>query len=243
MKTRLIGAILAIVLALTGSVVLTGYVKGADVRAAAGAKLVPVYVISAEIPAGTTGEQVQQYLTEKTIQASAVVPGHVTKLSALTGKVADVTLQPGEQLIASRWVDPAKRTAHGDVALPTGMQAVTVALPVEHVVGGTVKPGDTVGVVISTDKVPASSDNPITKQILHKVLVTAVQEGTSTPPSKGADTPAQPATAVMVTLALLTPDVEQLVWGQEWGSVWLTIEPKEADESGSRIVNGKVVFP
>lgn len=243
MKTRLIGAILAIVLALSGTVVLTGYVKGADARAAAGAELVPVYLITTEIPAGTAAEQVQKYLSEKKIQASAVVPGRVTKLSALAGKVADVDLKRGEQLIASRWVDPATRAAAGNVPLPTGMQAVTVALRVEQVVGGAVKPGDTVGVVISTDKAPASSDNPFTTQSLHKVLVTGVQEGETVASAESADAPAEPASTIMVTLALTTPNVEKVVWGQEWGSVWLTLEPKDADEGGSRTVNGKVVFP
>lgn len=243
MKTRLIGAILAIVLALTGTVVLTGYVKGADARAAAGAELVPVYLITSEIPEGTTVEQAQKNITIKKIQASAVVPGHVTKISALKGKVAEVDLQPGEQLISSRWVDPADRIAAGDVPLPAGKQAVTVALRVEQVVGGTVKPGDTVGVVISADKMPGSTENPLTKQSLHKVLVTAVQEGETTAPVADAKAPAEPASTIMVTLALTTPDIEKLVWGQEWGSVWLTLEPKDADEKGSRVVNGKVVFP
>jgi pilus assembly protein CpaB len=243
MKTRLIGAILAIVLALTGTVVLTGYVRGADARAAAGAELVPVYVVAAAIPGGATVEQAQKSLTVKKIPASAVVPGHVTKLSTLEGKVAEVDLQPGEQLISSRWVNPADRAAAGDVPLPAGTQAVTVALRVEQVVGGTVKPGDTVGVVISTDKLPGSPDNPLTIQSLHKVLVTAVQEGETTAPAADAKTPAKPASTIMVTLALTTPDIEKVVWGQEWGSVWLTLEPKDADETGSRIVNGKVVFP
>lgn len=244
MKTRLIGAILAIVLALTGTVVLTGYVKGADARAAAGAELVPVYVVTSEIPGGATLEQAQKSLAVKKIQASAVVPDHVTKLSALAGKVAEVDLKPGEQLISSRWVDPAARiAAAGEVPLPKGKQAVTVALRVEQVVGGTVKPGDTVGVVISTDKVPGSPQSPLTTQVLHKVLVTAVQQGETTAPAADAKTPAKPVSTIMVTLALTTPDIEKLVWGQEWGSVWLTLEPKDADEKGSRVVNGKVVFP
>ncbi|RNE62112.1 Flp pilus assembly protein CpaB [Cryobacterium tepidiphilum] len=243
MKTRLIGAILAIVLALSGTVVLTGYVRGADARAAAGAELVPVFLVTAEIPAGTTAEQAQKSITAKKIQASAVAPGHVTKLSALAGKVAEVDLKPGEQLLSSRWVDPAARAAAGDVPLPVGKQAVTVALRVEQVVGGAVEPGDTVGVVISADKAPGAADNPLTAQALHKVLVTAVQEGETTAPVQDVKTPAEPASTIMVTLALTTPDIEKLVWGQEWGSVWLTLEPEDANEKGSRVVNGKVVFP
>ena len=247
MKTRLIGAILAIVLAVVGTVVLTGYVQGADARATSGAEMVSVYVVTEEIPAGTAAEKISDLIAEKKIPAIAAVPGRVTKLSALAGRVADATLQPGEQLLTSRWVDSAELAARGDVTLPDGMQAVTIALPVEHVVGGTIKAGDTVGVVITASIKPAggSEEQPVSKQVFHKVLVTAVQEGTMTSPAKGqdgADAASEPVSSVMVTLARTTPDIEKLVWGQEFGSVWLTLETAKAEETGSRIVDGNAVF-
>lgn len=247
MKTRLIGAILAIVLAVVGTVVLTGYVQGADARATNGAEMVSVYVVTEEIPAGTAAEKIGDLISEKKIPAIAAVPGRVTKLSALAGRVADATLQPGEQLLTSRWVDSAQLAARGDVTLPDGMQAVTIALPVEHVVGGTIKAGDTVGVVITASIKPAggSEEQPVSKQVFHKVLVTAVQEGTMTSPAKGqdgADAASEPVSSVMVTLARTTPDIEKLVWGQEFGSVWLTLENAKAEETDSRIVDGNAVF-
>ncbi|TFD55170.1 Flp pilus assembly protein CpaB [Cryobacterium frigoriphilum] len=243
MKTRLIGAILAIVLAVAGTVVLTGYVGGADSRAARGAELVSVYVVTAEVPAGTEAEALGDFIEQKKIPALAVVPGHVTKLSALTGLVAESALKPGEQLITSRWVDASTLSVRGAVGLPDGMQAVTLALSVDRVVGGTVRAGDTVGVVITaTAQAPGSDDEvAISKQVFHKVLVTAVQDGVLTPVDKG-DAPAEAVAAVMVTLARTTPDIEKLVWGQQFGSVWLTIEPDAADETGSRVVDGSVVF-
>ena len=244
MKTRLIGAILAIVLAVVGTVVLTGYVNSADVRAAAGSELVEVYLVEEEIPAGTEAAAIGDFITAKQIPALAAVPGRVTKLSDLKGLVADATLMPGEQLLESRWVTPAEQAASGDVALPEGMQAISIALPVERVVGGTIKPGDTVGVVISATIKGAdgAEDTPISRQVFHKVLVTAVREGTSTPPAEGADAPAEAFDTVMVTLARPTADLQKLVWAQEFGSVWLTIEPETADETGSAAIGGSTVF-
>lgn len=244
MKSRIIGSILALVLAVTGTVVLTGYVRGADARASAGAEFVRVYVVTAEIPVGTTAEDVRQFVAPKQIPAMAATTGRVTELGALTGLVADVALLPGEQLIAARWVEPARLSARGEVAVPDGMQAITIALPVERVVGGTVKAGDTVGVVISATTRPAGATEDVTlsKQVFHKVLVTAVQPGTTTLPTEGADAPSDPVSAIMVTLARPTADVEKIVWGQEFGSIWLTLEPSEADESGSRRVDGATVF-
>ncbi|HSP76532.1 MAG TPA: Flp pilus assembly protein CpaB [Cryobacterium sp.] len=244
MKTRLIGAILAIVLAVVGTVVLTGYVNSADVRAAAGSELVEVYLVAEEIPAGTEAGAISDLITAKQIPALAAVPGRVTKLSDLKGLVADTALMPGEQLLESRWVTPAERAASGDVALPEGMQSVSIALPVERVVGGTIKPGDTVGVVISADfKISADvEDSRITRQVFHKVLVTAVRGGTSTPPADGADAAAEASDTVMVTLARPTADIQKLVWGKEFGTVWLTIEPTTADETGSAAIGGGTVF-
>lgn len=244
MKTRLIGAILAIVLALVGTVVLTGYVRDADARAADGAAFVPVYVVTTEIPTGTAVGAIGSFIDVKRIPTIAAVPGRVTKLSAIAGKVAEVSLKPGEQLIKSRWVDPAELAAQGDVTLSEGMQALTLALPVEQVVGGTVKAGDSVGVIITATKKSAdgSPDVPVSKQVFHKVLVTAVQQGATTTPTKKADAEAEPVSVVMVTLARTTPDLEKIVWGQEFGTVWLTIEPKMANETGSSMVDGNIVF-
>jgi Flp pilus assembly protein CpaB len=243
MKTRLIGAILAIVVALAGTVVLTGYVRGADARAAAGAEMVTVYVVADEIAAGTPAEDIEKSIAKRQVPAAAAVDGRVEDLTGLAGRVADVTLVPGEQLLESRWVKPGVRAARGDVPIPGGMQTVTIALPVERVAGGTVVAGDTVGIVISATLKPAGgTELPVTKQIFHKVLVTAVQQGTTTQTNKESDATSKPVDRVMVTLARTTADIEEIVWGQEFGSVWLTIEPKNADETGSRVVGGGTVF-
>ena len=49
---------------------------------------------------------------------------------------------------------------------------------------------------------------------------------------------------MLVTLALSSPQVEQLVFGAEFGHIWLTAENADADESGTRIVTlGEVYGP
>lgn len=245
MKTRLIGAILAVILAVVGTVVLTGYVRGAEARASAGAEMVSVFVVTEEIPAGTKAEAATDMIGVKKVPRLAAVSGRVTDLTDLEGTVAGVNLVPGEQLLKDRWVDPADRAEREGVALPEGMQEFTIALPVEHVVGGTVEAGDTVGILVSaTVKMPPDDKEiPLTEQILHKVLVLAVQKGTSTPPEDGsADTASATFDTVMVTLARPTDDIQKVVWGQEFGSIWLTIEPEEADENGSRPIDAGQVF-
>lgn len=246
MKIRLIGAIIAVILAVIGSVVLVNYVRTADQRAADGAEFVSAYVIKTEVPVGTPAEQLTQYLTITEIPALAAVPGSVTDLAELDGLVADVVLMPGEQLLASRWATADELTGRGEVPVPDGMQSVTIALPVERVVGGAVKAGDTVGVLISAEGTDAATGAqvPQTKQAFHNVLVLSVQPGSAFVPVATGDSTvsADPVSVLMVTLARATPDVEVLVWGQEWGKVWLTLESQNATTNGSRVVTGSLVY-
>ena len=53
MKTRIIGAVLALILAVVGAFFLVTYVRGADARAQQGAEMTDVYVVQTEIPRGT----------------------------------------------------------------------------------------------------------------------------------------------------------------------------------------------
>jgi pilus assembly protein CpaB len=247
MKSRLIGAALALVIALGGAVILIGYVNEADARAADGAAFVASFVVTTEIPAGTSAEEISTFVSVKQIPALAAVPGRVSDLADLTGLVADVALMPGEQLLTSRFIDPASLADRNGVPLPDGMQAVTVALPVENVVGGEVTAGDTAGVLISATIKRGDTEVRVTRETFHKVLVLKVQPGTSvTPGASATDAPAastDPVTTLMVTLALSTADVETLVWGQQFGSLWLTLEPAQADETGSRSVDESIIFP
>ena len=230
MKTRLIGVILAVLLTLGGTVLLTGHVRDADLRAANGATLVPVYVVQSTIPEGTPATELADFIGEDRLPASMAVADRVVTLADLEGLVASTTLLPGEQLLRARWVDPAEQVA-GLTTLPPGMQAISLALPVERVAGGLIEPGDTVGIVI-TGLVPTTPDapeTPVSQQVFQRVLVLGVQND-------------ETQATVLVTLAQTTPDVERLVWGQQFGTVWLTLESTTADETAASLVDADAVF-
>ncbi len=95
MKTRLIGAILAVLLTVGGTVLLTGYVQGAEARAANGAALVPVYVVQSEIPQGTPAGELPAFISENRVPARLAAAGRVTNLAQVAGLVASTTLLPG----------------------------------------------------------------------------------------------------------------------------------------------------
>lgn len=243
MRIRIIGAILALILAVVGAIAVIAYVRDADVRAANGAALSPVYIVEKPVPAGTAGEEIGDFVRMERLATNALQPDHVTDLADLEGLVATIPLLEGDQLVAGRFADPADLAAQGNVIVPDGMQEVTLALPVEQVVGGAVRGGSTVGVVVTLIGDEAGAT---TQFALNDVLVTRVQAGDNYTPAAPEENPA-PVETIMVTLALLTPDIERLVFAAELqqnsaAGIWLTLQPDGSDPSGSRPVTGEAFF-
>ncbi|KRC61910.1 hypothetical protein ASE14_14090 [Agromyces sp. Root81] len=245
MKTRIIGAVVAVIIAAVGAFLLISYVRGADARAAEGAELTEVYIVQETIPRGTAGETVKDFVKLDTLPERNVAADNVTNLDDLAGLVSDADILSGEQLQSARFVNPLELAAQGDVPVPEGMQEVTITLPVNRVVGGKVTAGSEVGMVTTFER-PGLADPPQTQFAFHDVLVTNVQRGTSAT----ADNAGEPETAqqLMVTVALTTHQVERWVWaaeGYERGvdvGVWLTLENAATDNGGSSPVSGSTFY-
>lgn len=249
MKTRIIGAILAVVLAVAGGVAVYLYAAGADARAAEGAELVEAYVVTETVPIGTPAESIQDYIEVDELARNAVPEDAVTDLADLDGLVTSAELLPGDILREGRFVDPADASA-GAVAVPEGMQLVSFTLPADRVVGGEVGPGDRIGLVGTVDPDEVGSEdviNPITSFAFHGVLVTNVQGVARTDPETGEETDQSSDAAIMVTIALSAPDIERWVWFTEgeaanYAQMWLTLENETTDNSGTRPVDGSIAF-
>jgi pilus assembly protein CpaB len=237
-RRRLLAAFAALILLVVGTVVLVAYVGGADARALAGTRTVEVLVVDELIPEGTPGSQLRDLVRTEMLPAKAAVDGRVTDLSSLTGRVATVDLQPGEQLLSSRFDSPDSLQAPGTVAVPAGAQEISVLLEPQRAVGGRLAAGDTVGVLVSLKFEDGTSAS---HAVLHGVLVTQVQgapapadtEGDPETASAGA---AAPSASLMVTLALSAAQAEAVVFGIEHGTLWLSLEPKGADVSGTDVI-------
>jgi pilus assembly protein CpaB len=46
----------------------------------------------------------------------------------------------------------------------------------------------------------------------------------------------------MVTLATAAPAAEKIVFGAEHGKIWLSLEPADATETGTRVLTDKSVY-
>lgn len=84
--------------------------------------------------------------------------------------------------------------------------------------------------------------------LLHKVLVTRVQveqlprevtDADGNPVDSGS---LAPTGNLLITLALEAPDVERTVYVAEHGNIWLSYEPDDASEEGTRILDAGSVF-
>jgi pilus assembly protein CpaB len=174
-----------------------------------------------------------------------------------------VDLIAGEQVVSSRFADPAQLEAESDVEVPEGLQEVTISLEPQRAVGGRIEPGDTIGFFASFNLRDKRDEEQIaneeqdylreelsetTKMILHKVLVTNVQVE-QLPQAPGEDDDGErtgpdlaPTGNLLITLAVDVPQAERIVFVAEHGMIWLSSENEDADESGSRLRTPRNIY-
>ncbi|MGX5715251.1 Flp pilus assembly protein CpaB [Arthrobacter sp. MAHUQ-56] len=263
MKTRLLGGIAALVVAIIGTVLLVSYVQTADKRALAGTETETIYVVQQPIPAGTPAEKLAASLVKKEVPKAALADSAVTDLGELGSKVTAVALVPGEQLLTSRLVEENAYLGPSRIQVPAGLQEITLKLPIERVAGGKINAGDTVGIFLSLEDAStagaggqAGSSSSKTQLSFHKVLVTAAQfsngaaaQTTSSASGSGtsqvsstSSSKAQSDDTYLITIARNSADAERIVFATEFGKVYLSKEPAEATESGSSFVDSSRLF-
>lgn len=252
MRRRLLAAAAALVLAVLGGMVLVAYAKGANARAMAGVHTEQVLVVDKAIASGTSATALRDLVRTEELPAVAVVPGAVRDLGQISGQVATVDLKPGEQLLASRFAAASTLRPPGTVAVPAGAEEISVQLDSQRAVGGRLAAGDKVGVFVSL----ALPDGTVqTHAVLHHVLVSQVQgavvpstgaTGSSTTSSStttsSSSTTSSAGGTLTVTLALPARDAEAVVFGQEHGKLWLSLEPAGADTNGTTVIDEHNVY-
>jgi pilus assembly protein CpaB len=145
-KRRILGILAALILATIGTVALVGYVQSAKDEAVAQERMVEIYVVDKLVPKGAAAETIKSSVSIEQIPARLEQPGAIEDLNAVGANVAAADLQPGDQLLAARLVPK------DDVAVEVRDKVqVSAMLTPERAVGGTLKPGDLVGVYLSFD--------------------------------------------------------------------------------------------
>ena len=251
MKSRLLAGTAAIALAIVGALLIVFYAQGADQRAMQSMKPVDVLVVKTAIPAGTSVDAMAASLVVEKMPASSVADSALNTLANSAGTVSAVDLVPGEQLVAERLVAPGDVKTEGTVKVPAGLQEVSFELEPKRAVGGRINVGDHVGIFISLEAggFKAKPEDVTTQLAVHKVLVTAVQRAPQTAPAEqpaeGQPAPedtALPEGSLLLTVAVNDVDAGKIVFASEFGRLWLSKEPLEAQENGPRIERPEVVY-
>jgi pilus assembly protein CpaB len=232
-QRRIVLLAAALVVALAGTTLIFSYFNRQPAAAQDAEVGATALVATALIPAGTTGQGVlDQGLVEMTeIPAGAVVPGALTDLSLVTGKVTAADIQPGEQLLGAKFVDPG---TVGALPVPDDKVAVSVEVASDALrVANFVKPGVEV-TVFDTYPVVAPESAPgqpvVDKEtwiVVDRALVLAVGSTTAAPvataPADGSQpvAPANTTPTSTVTFAVSIDDAQDLVHASQTGTITL----------------------
>lgn len=220
MKSRLLGGLAALLLAVVGAILLFVYVQGASARAQAGLEPVDVLVVTERVPAGTTSSDLAGKVRSEALPKSAVPEGALANLDQQEGKVTAVGLEPGEQLLPARLIDP-RELIPGTVPVPEGLEEVTLLLSPERILGGRIEAGDKVTIYTSFEKAEEQ-----TGLLFHDVLITAVQKApseTNNSSGSGSSEPTveMPTGSAFITFARSDADASKLIFSAEFGKLWL----------------------
>lgn len=244
MNRRLIGLVVAVLLAAIATVLIVNYVQTADERAREAEELTEVFVAQEDIPAGMTADEAitQGLITRDEIPSRSVPNGAIGALSQIEGDVATVDVVEGEVIVSQRFGTTVAETG-GRFQVPDGMQAVSVQVSVVPGVAGFVEPDDTVSILATLDAGGPDDEDEAeetrTQYLLQNAVVLAVGQrvvtGENAPRINRSDE------NYIFTLALEPEDVEKLVFANGQGSLTFTLLPDseqpEVDTPGRTVDN------
>jgi len=233
MKGRGLVVFLALILATLATAGVFMYSRGVQEEAKTGGTMAQVVVSKVDVPARTDLDQLINDDQLKIIQVpeSVVVDGAVTSLDQLAGKSNSVAILAGEQIPGARI---SGNVPGGALAIPKGMEAITVSLDAPRGVAGAINTGDHVTIYSTFRDAPTKGAERETTTV---VLVPTAELLAVFRPLASATFGSDEATAgeqlpgsLAVTVALTPEDAQHFVFSMESGSVWFGLLPP--DESG-----------
>ena len=144
---RTIILVAAIVVAALATYVLLNYVRGVEEKAKPNP--VTVYSISEEIKRGMPGVEVKStHITKKVIPSEYRPETFISDLNELDGKVAVIDLAPGQILVQGMFVESERANTSFKDKITGDNVAVALSFDTVRAVGGYIKPGDEVNLVM-----------------------------------------------------------------------------------------------
>jgi pilus assembly protein CpaB len=196
MDRRRLLLILAVFVAVIGTALVFLYVQGADKRAQDKYDDVSVLKATSNIAAGTKYDDAlaNGQITMSTAPKNELAADAVTSTEALKGKLVQVPIFTGQQIITSQFGNTVQATS-SSLAIPKGMIAISVNLTDPDRVAGNIQNGSQVAIFVtgqltnaagSSGGASSSSDIQSTRLLLPKVTVLNV--GSPQPPTTSTKT-------------------------------------------------------
>lgn len=231
MNRRSVLLLLATLVALIGTALVVVYVRSADNRAQEQFDTVEVLRATQTIEAGESIEAATSAgkIASEAVPKNQVLDGAMQSVDALKGEVAVTTIFAGEQIIPAKFGGAAQGET---LAIPEGMQAISVELTDSARVSGFVNPGSEVAIYHIEPMLDVSAEqgvadaraglsqngvppNGVVRLLLKRVLVlgvgsTSTTTTTSTTPDGAATTEEVPRT--LLTVAVSQADAERLMF-------------------------------
>jgi pilus assembly protein CpaB len=216
MTYRVKNITIAVALALVAALLTSFYVTNYQRNVRQDETNVPIWVAKRDIPAGTSGADVQRkgLLEKSEIVRRSVVPGAISNPDQVAELVTTQPIYAGEQVSTRRFSTPSQR---GIKAQLTGVQrAIQVPGDEHQLLAGTLRPGDKVDLV-ATFEVPEGSEVHFTRIVLRDVAVLRAPVGAGTGQKL---TSASREGAYNVMLKVTDSQVQKLHWvytaAKEW---------------------------
>jgi Flp pilus assembly protein CpaB len=220
MTYRLRNIGLAIALAAVAVLLVFYYVAQERGRLQNDQELVPVWVAAKNIPAGTTGAELESagFISQKEVERSVVAPGALLDPQTVTGKVVVQEIYQGEQVSQLRFRSEAQKGIRAQ--LTGNLRAVQLPGTEHQLLRGTLQAGDHVD-IMGTWNVPEGVQHHVSRVLLRDILVLeAAQQAEVT--SKISQGPNQ---QLSVKLALTDAQEAKLFWIASNGEWTLVLRP------------------
>lgn len=253
MTRRLLGVLLAILLAAAGTAAVLAYVNGARNQVAEGQEAVRVLIASDRIPAGTSGGSLQELeLVEEVVMPALSVPDEA--LSEVPESLHDLVLtsdlQPSAMLLSGMFGPPTRLS--GGLQVPETMLAVSVEIDVDEQVAGFVRPGAQVAIFNTYDNEdPDEAEGELlqrTRLLLPRVEVLAVgvyNNGgvTTTAREEEDDEGESGGSGLILTVSVDQEDAERLIHAARTGLLYLALLTDSSEVEPGPGVDGRNLFP
>jgi len=220
MTYRLRNIGIAVALALVAGLLTVFYVSNYKREVRNAEANVIVFVASQDIPAGTTGGEAQEFLTEQEVAKRNVTPGAISTPEQLDGRVAAATIYAGEQVTTRRFTTEESKGIRAQIE--GNERAIAVPGTAEQLLAGTLVAGDRVDVVGSWN-VPENETLHFSRVVLRDLLVLeAAQSGVTT---ESVTNPQAASGGHSAIFALTDAQAQKLFWLTQNGTWSLQLRP------------------